>query len=195
MINYIVFFLSKIQNYIRTKNQYIDIMQEENLFDLSKLGMKVYDTPPKPVDMEKMLQGYELVPINLWKTLKYKTHIRYLRTDGNMKKGGYILHVEETTDSSGAPSLKFDIISGFYQNSVKWSVYSSSIDKIWKKVTNEEPDPNAALAQKCLQEIENIKDDMNYCKKSIDLIKQEIQKLSNENSRIVNLIRKLHNLK
>lgn len=168
--------------------------KKENIFDLTQLINKSNDVEVKNInttsDNSQLLQGYEIVPQAQWDKIPYRTHIRYLRTDGQMRKGGYINAVTHTIDKDGKDTIKFDMVSNFTPTAIKWPLYEGSVDKIWKRV-----DAPVAQQSTSAADLGEIKEDIVYCKKSIDLIKQEVQKISNELVRTINLIKKLHNIK
>lgn len=138
------------------------------------------------IDQNALLQGYTAVDQANWDKILYKTHIRYLRTDGQFRKGGYVVNTIHTTDREGKPTIKIDLVSNFGPNAIKWSLYKGSIKKIWSKVSEYTESPSAHLAP--------LKEDIEFCKKSIEQLCQKIQQMENENIRILNLIKKLHNI-
>lgn len=163
----------------------------DNIFDLSKLAKQSNDIEIKSEQIE-INDNYELVDKENWSKIPYKTFIRYLRKDGSLRKGGFIKTIWKTKDTSGQDTLKIDLISGFGFNGTEWSIYSSSIEKIWKRKEN-----MTEIEQPTIKntEIDDMKEELQYLKRSIDHIKKELQNISNEQMRIVQLIKKLHNIK
>ncbi len=163
----------------------------DNIFDLSKLVPQSSDIEVKHEQVE-LTDNYELVEKENWDKIPYKTYIRYLRKDGSLRKGGFVKAIWKTKDNSGHDTLKIDLVSGFGFNGTEWSIYSTSVEKIWKRKEN-----MTEIEQPIIRntEIEDMKEEIQYVKKSIDNIKKELQNIKNEQMRIVQLIKKLHNIK
>lgn len=146
-----------------------------------------------------LLKGYELVKKNNWANIQIRSHIRYKRIDtGELRRGGYLIQVIPDIDQEGDQTLKFDLISNFRPDGVKWSVYAKSIEKIWVK-------PNINPLQVTM-DLTELKNDIKYCKEQIELIRLSIQKINidkienrfqkidDEQMRTVILIKKLHKI-
>jgi hypothetical protein len=168
----------------------------ENIFDLSKIGGIANDIQVEPVssisyDQNALLQGYNMVSIEKWANITSGSHIRYLRKDGEFRKGGYITSIINTQDNEGINTIKFDLVSNYSPTAIKWSLYRGSIDKIWVKesapVLPPQPRDNTELLE--------LKMDIKLCKDAIESIKKELQKINNEQMHTVSIIRKLHNIK
>ena len=73
---------------------------------------------------------------------------------------------------------------------VKWSISFDNIDKIWKKKNNiySMPVDNKGVIDSNTESIE-------YLKTKLDQFSVDIAKINNEQQRIVNLIKKLHNIR
>jgi hypothetical protein len=177
-------------------------MEKDKVYDLSLIAPKSNDieVTAGAKDITEELKNYTIVPLGEWDKIPYKTFIRYKRSDGKIPKGGYLMSITHTNDSNDKDILKIDMSSSLFKKAVKWFVYSNSIEQIWKRNDSEAPTQDAPRLELNEEELQNIrslsdfKDDVIYCKKSIEIIKQEIQKLSNEQMRIVSLIKKLHKL-
>lgn len=162
-------------------------MPKENIFNLAQLtpiSNDVESPTGNQID-DKLLQGYTEVDKSMWDKLPYKTHIRYLRTDGTMRKGGYIKGVTQTTDKSNKDTFKFDLVSNFLPGAISWQLYAGSVEKIWKK------DSNDIMPQQDIPDLSDIKDDMSFCKQQIALLAKEIQKNSADILRLTQFLKKM----
>lgn len=173
---------------------------KENIFDLSQLVPKSNDVEvqikqkQKQIeDPEELLKGYVLVPREQWVNLQPNTQIRYMRKDGEMRKGGYLTYVNRTTDvdDKGNDILKFSMLAGNYAAAKRWVVSSASIEKIWRQSNMELMEQHGLNNS---EEIKELKESIDYCKRSIDILAQELQRINNENTRIIKLIKKLHKI-
>lgn len=165
-------------------------MSNTNIFDLSKIASPSNDIeskPVEPIDQESSLIGYELILPNEWKSIPYGAYIRYLRKDGAFRKGGIIQGVWSNIDKSGNEVVKIDISAGFNSRIAKWSITSNTVEKIWiKKMNNSQSAPMSASA-----DISELKEDIEFCKDSIKQLSKEIQKMQNEQMRIIGILKKL----
>jgi hypothetical protein len=164
--------------------------------DLTKLVPKSNDVEVPQIgyqtNTEALLVGYTEVPRDQWISIPYKTHIRYLRNDGKMVKGGYVVSLINTTDKDGKNTIKIDIVANMSQpNAMNWSIYGSSIDKIWKQDSS---------SNQGAMELQNIQTKLNKAMERItelneknNLIVGEIQRIKNENNRIIQMVIKLNN--
>lgn len=170
-------------------------MANENIFDLTKLAPdnKQPIKKIKPmIDKESLLEDYQLVDKANWEKIPYKSHIRYQRTDGEFRKGGYVTKIEHVKDQDGNPTIKIDMISNFSATAIKWSVYIGNIQYIWIKKQDES---QHSQPQSHNIDMSELQEDIKYCKQSIDQMRQKIQQMENETARVLTLIKKLHNLK
>lgn len=163
----------------------------ENIFDLTKIGSKIADIQVEQIPQifdQDLLIGYTLVdPLN-WTTIPINTHIRYLRQDGDFRKGGFITAIINTQDNDGSNTVRFDLISNFSPTAVKWSIFRNAIDKIWQKLNNT---PETHVQNNILVELQ---DELKTYKNALEVLQKEIQKINNEQMRTVLLIKKLHNI-
>jgi hypothetical protein len=161
---------------------------------------------PLPTESELSLQGYSLIEQSQWDKIPYKTYIKYLRNDGVMRKGGFVKSIVHTLDKNNNDTIRFELVSNFSSNATTWQLYAGNIKKIWKKEGQTYiPDENVYdprliqpnqvnLTNQVNQiDITEIKEDIEFCKKTIDLLKKETQKNTNDISRMVNVIRELMN--
>ncbi len=162
-------------------------MSKENIFDLSKIAAPSHDyeaEAPKEIDREMLLEGYEFVPQNDWKYIPYGSLVRYLRKDGNFRKGGVVQGVWPTTDKEGNNIIKIDISSAFGDK--RWSVNSNTVEKVWVKRSQQQTAPT---------DISELKEDVESLKESIKQITIQIQKINNEQLLLLGLIKRLHKIK
>ena len=151
----------------------------DNPFDLTKListdkiiEKKIYK--PNIISDEektKLLENYEKVPHDKWLQLQQGAHIRYLRKDGDMRKGGFIKY----TDPSG--SFIYIVNTPYESATTKgWRINLDTIDTIWAIKTNIPKNINNID-----EKIANIEDDIRQ-------LKLEIQRVTNQQKRIIQLI-------
>lgn len=165
-------------------------MSKENIFDLSKIAGSSNDVESKHMsasDQEASLIGFDLVPPQEWKLIQPGSQIRYLRNSGEFRKGGTVQDVWTHIDKSGNEIVKIDVTASMgnsYRNA-KWSITSQLIDKIWIKKSEQ---------LRPIADNSGIKDDLDLCKESIKQLTKEIQKINSEQFRMIDLIKKLHNL-
>lgn len=162
------------------KNYFIkEYIMKRKVYDLSKLAPKSKDIEVKKdnENQEQLLVDYEDVSPEKWSKLAYGTHIRYLRKDGTFRRGGFIKAIWV---SDGI--IKIDLASSMIPTANNWRIVSNTIDKIWMKKTERGLEQNYT----------EIKDDVEYCKKSIEFLKREIQKINNEMLRVVAFLKKRH---
>jgi hypothetical protein len=189
-------------------------MSKQNIFDLSKLVPKsndieienTYSGNANNGNTDELLVGYTEVPKDKWINIPYKSHIRYLRTDGKFVKGGFILSLVNMSDKAGIPTIKINITSTLNkQNSSNWSVYATSIDKIWKQNYDETnpnnlTNPNNVGLEGSSNEVANLKtklnqaiEEINQLNKKNNAIIAELQRLKNDQTRMIQMISKINN--
>lgn len=170
-------------------------MSHNNIFDLSKIASPVNDVEAHPsdsTDQESSLVGYELVLPNEWKNIPFNSFIRYLRKDGSFRKGGLIQGVWNNLDKSGNEVVKIDITAGFGSKITKWSIVSNSIEKIWiKRPSGQSSGLSGMQGMSGMTDMSELKEDIEFCKDSIKQLTKEIQKMQNEQIRIIGILKKL----
>jgi hypothetical protein len=175
--------------------------EKESIFNLSTIGAHQNDTQVKeiPAEDNPLLKNYKLVPKDEWANIQPRSHIRYKRLDtGELRRGGYLVKVTPDQDQELHDTLKFDLVSNFKPDAVKWSVYAGSIEKIWVK-------PDIGFPP-VIMDLTEIKNDIKYCKEQIELLRSSMQKMNmeqiesrfqkiaDEQMRTVILIKKLHKI-
>jgi hypothetical protein len=87
---------------------------------------------PKATKSEQeLLEGFTPVPREKWTDLPYGAHIRYRRSDGEFRNGGYIKSIWISRDSSvpGATRIELANAPG---GSRTWSITLDYIQDIWQ---------------------------------------------------------------
>ncbi len=178
----------------------------ENIFDLTKLVEIQHEEQVKkdallvsPEDQARMLTGYDEVPRSEWDTIPKDFHVRYLRKDGNFRRGGYVRNTWISASGKRKGSTCIQLAGSSNFKATSWVVCFDDIDKLWKKNANAQPQQVAnAVPAQAMADVSGIKtntESIEYLTKSIDQIKINMTRLQNEQTRIVNLIKKLHHIK
>lgn len=167
--------------------------QSENIFDLHAIipETKEIETSTKSTliteqDRAGLLANYEEVPREQWTDLPIKIHIRYLRKDGTFRRGGFVKNIWASVNKAGTEV--FQMSSSLSYNSKTWRVPFSSISKVWKSKKFNKTADVEKIAKSTTTNTEQIE----YLTKSVEQLRIDLTKLSNEQARIVKLIRKLH---
>lgn len=183
----------------------------ENIFDLTKLAPFELDIElkkqPTVIDIDeknKLLTGFNELPVEEWDTLKYNDHIRYLRNDGTFRRGGYFKNSWIGTYGKNKDKRCIQLGSSKMSNTSMWSLCYDDIHTIWKNTTVYKKKSNndtdiTGEAKEINQELQNMVNTMQetiqYMSKSIEQLKIDVLKNNNEQKRIINLIKKLHGIK
>ena len=180
-----------------------DKKEPENIFDLTKLAKIELDHEVKPKaamisseEQQKLLNEYAEVPREDWIKLTDGDIIRYLRKDGIFRKGG--LFKNSWIGTSGRNKDKHCIqmaplISKYNNNGNNngntWTICHDDIDKIWKKkrLTLEIPQEGSKMSI--------MEEKIEFLTRTTEQQKIDLLKLKNEQTRIINLIKKLHNIR
>lgn len=164
------------------------------MFNLSALIPKGPDQPYKFIpksfsdsEISSLLNGYELVPENERNTLKTNIHIRYMKENGEFKKGGYVVNTYISNKPETKGNIMIRLKSSLAPNAKEWTINLSKVSDVWR-TTKFKPKKT----------IENISEDLKIAKddtkSQIEQINIELFRLANENRRIIALIKKLHNI-
>jgi len=166
-----------------------------NIYDLSALANVENDIEIKKkenskMDREQLLKGYDEVPQSEWKSLAYGIHIRYLRKDGLFRKGGFVKNTWVGLTGVNKGKNVIQMCNNMSYKAVKWVISLDKLDKIWKKKNNmyTMPVDNKGV-------IDSNKESIEYLRTKVDQFSVDIAKINNEQQRIVNLIKKLHNIR
>ena len=163
--------------------------KEDKKYKLEKLLGKSNDVEvgDSNLNTEKLLEGYEEVKPELWDKLMLNTHVRYLRTDGNMRAGGYIKSIVHTLDLENRDTIKIEMAGTLAPTAKTWSIFRGNIEKLWKKTSE--------VAHTTIDysgEIASNKKTIEYLRRDLEGTKRELQQVKNDLQRIINLIKKLH---
>ena len=184
-------------------------IETDNIFDLTKLipienseELKKESSKIQQLDQNKLLNGYTEVPRADWDKIPKQTHIRYLRKDGNFRKGGYVLTswIDAYGKNKGKNSLQ--LANNLSYRATKWSIVLEVIDKIWQKnksanipISNESYSTASNSTNNLQHIVTEHTESIEQIRKTVDLLKTDLVIITNEQKRIINLIKKLHNIK
>lgn len=171
---------------------------KKNIFDLSKLAPFVNDTevhgaavnmPAKSlVDQEKLLADYYEIPEKEWENIKPGSYIKYMRSNGTMRKGGLLKNITPANDLEGNDTIKFDFSGSIGVKVTSWSVYKGSIKKIWRKNDG----PIEKEYDLLFTDVQDLNDEVKRQKNTIENLNIEIQQMRSEQLRIMLMIKKFH---
>jgi hypothetical protein len=169
---------------------------------LTKLAKIELDHEVKPKasiisneEQQKLLNGYIEVAREDWIKLIDGDIIRYLRKDGIFRKGGLIKNswIGTSGRNKDRNCIQMAPLISKYNNNNNnnnsWTICHDDIDKIWKKkrLTLEIPQEGSKMAI--------LEEKIEFLTRTTEQQKIDLLKLKNEQTRIINLIKKLHNIK
>jgi hypothetical protein len=176
---------------------------DSNIFDLTALvGIQNEQELKKTVnavsidDQTKMLQNYNEVDRDQWDKIHPSSHVRYLRKDGLFRRGGFIKNswVGLYGTSKGKKCLQLSSSPSY--KSTKWTICLDDIEKIWKRnPTSVTTCEKNIISPELNTTIQSNKESVEYLVRSVEQLKIDISKINNEQTRIINLIKKLHHIK
>lgn len=182
-------------------NKTKDPSNDSNIFDLTALvgiqneqELKKKTSSVTPEEKERMLSDYSELNKSEWETIPILSHIRYLRKDGAFRTGGFVKNswIGLYGPSKGKKCLQ--LAAGQDYKSTKWTICLNDIEKIWQKNNNTlASDKN--LSPEIKNNIQSNKESIEYLLRTVEQNKIDISKIMNEQTRIINLIKKLHNIK
>ena len=192
-----------------------DESKPDNIFDLSKLataddGHETYGGASKkntgqassakkgailPAEQEQLLQNYTEVLKEDWEKIPPGIHIRYLRNDGTFRRGGVVKNIVSVLNGRDKDGTMIQLSYSAAYNSKSWNITLSHIDRIWQANAAATSTSAASSTGNVSQDMTGSTEKIEYLTKSIDQIKIDISKINNEQQRIVNLIKKLHNIR
>lgn len=105
-----------------------------NPFDLTKLVVagglvetkKYKPDTYTPEEKKEMLNGYICVPKERWLKLEVGTHIRYVRINGEMRKGGYVQYIDPKGDYIMVSAINIG------NQSKCWKLPLIGVSEIWR---------------------------------------------------------------
>jgi hypothetical protein len=184
-----------------------------NIFDLTQLIPITKEVEYKrdnatltEESRKKLLANYTEVTPEDWHSIEPYEHIRYMRKDGQMRKGGYVKNQWLESNGRNAGNQCMQLINKLAKyNTTAWTICFNDIEKIWirgklikknkpvRQNNNVDEEGNAISNSGTLSE--ETQQTLEFMTKQMDMLKTEVTRLSNEQKRIINLIRKLHNIK
>ena len=175
-----------------------------NMFDLSSIigiqneqEIKQASAIVSADEQKQLLQNYEEIDVNKWSDIQPPAHIRYLRKDGAFRRGGFVKNVWAGIYGNTKGKKCIQLSSSMHYKSTKWTVCFDDIDKIWRKkeVFSGGTDEKNIISPEVHNTIQSSKESIEYLTRTVDQLKIEIAKINNEQTRMVNLIKKLYNIK
>ena len=188
-----------------------DAGKKENIFDLTKLvsmeneeELKKESTEITSSDQDKLLENYIEVASSDWDKIPKNTHIRYMRKDGNFRKGGFVKAswISSYGKDKGKKSLQ--LASNMSYKATKWTIVLDEVDRIWKKnITSNissntsntsnisnggDTDAVAGLQNQVKTNTELIE----HLTKVVENLKIDNARLANDQTRTLNLIKKIY---
>lgn len=195
--------LSDSENIYKNNNE---INDNENIFDLTKLvsmeneeQVEIEKNLINKNEQEKLLQNYIEVDKNNWDKIPKNTHIRYLRNDGLFRRGGFIKNIWINSYGTKQGTKCIQLASNMTYKAQKWTVSINDINKIWKKndieliQNNENTDIITSRINILSETIEKNKENIDYLLKITDQLKLTLKQTQNDQQRIMNLIKQIHN--
>ena len=173
-----------------------------NMFDLTSIinmqneqEIKQAEHTISADDQQKLLQNYEEVELDKWPDIQPSSHIRYLRKDGAFRRGGFVRNVWAGLYGNTKGKKCLQLSSSQNYKSTKWTVCLDDIEKIWKKKEIIASVEKNIISPEVHNTIQASKESIEYLTRTVDQLKIEISKINNEQTRMVNLIKKLYNIK
>lgn len=157
----------------------------DNIFDISA---NRFADANSGYDMKELLKGYDEIPRAKWEEIEPNTHVRYLRKDGKFRKGGYVVSVSKVSSGRYKGSTTMTLRHSF-GNGKTWNLPCDNVKKIWAKEHH-----GASANGVPSKDLADMKSTLEYLKGKVDSIEVTQQQQANEQSRIVNLIKKLHGI-
>jgi hypothetical protein len=167
----------------------------EDRFDLKSLiPPSAGVVHPKKVfsagEKSNLLDGYELVPPNLWVKIPKKTHIRYETVEGAFRRGGFVSHHWMSKDGKQFTQLVFDKYKRADDGTnPSWSICHDKTSRIWKKISFDKQcdqqgqSPNVNQSQ--------FVNDMKIMASEIKRLQQRVSQLELNQKKLVKVIKQL----
>lgn len=76
-------------------------------------------------DIDKLLQGYIILPKQMWTSMERGTHVRYMRNDGRFVRGGF---VNSYVSQNGRDMLT--LANGFNASEKGYSIWTVALDGV-----------------------------------------------------------------
>jgi hypothetical protein len=134
-----------------------------------------------------LLKNYDEVNKANWGELPANIHVRYTKKDGSFKRGGYVVnqYISNKEETKGAKMLRLK--SNMTSNAKEWTINLEGIAKLYQnKLFKAKISPDTAIG--------GIKQTTDGLQNQVEQLSIEVSRLSNEQKRIIALIKKLHNI-
>jgi hypothetical protein len=140
-----------------------------------------------PEQKEKMLENYEEVSEGGWNQINSGTHVRYQKTGGAFMRGGFVgsTYISNKEKTRGNKMMKLTTAPGGGKD---WTINLSGNEKMWKNVKFQSKETPAVVIDG------GIKQTTDNLQNKLEQIEIELTRISNEQKRIIALIKKLHNI-
>lgn len=174
-----------------------DARRQKNIFNLQELisSSKTSSEPYKfrgsdsysDSQIAELLIGYEYVSKEDRGMMTPNIHVRYKKENGDFKRGGYVVrnYISHKPDTKGHRMLRLK--SSLGPGSKEWTINLENISDLWK-TTKFQPKPSV---ESISGELQNTTDGL---KNRLEQLTIEVSRISNEQKRIIALIKKLHNI-
>lgn len=159
-----------------------------NPFDLTKLiptGGLVEKQGYRPEifttdEQKNMLKDFKLVPKEKWLQLQIGTQIRYIRKDGEMRKGGYIQYIDPKGEFMSISLTEID-----QRQSKHWRLPLNGVAEIWCADANASAAASFQKMSSAPTSNPDINETIASIKEDIRQLKIEIQRVMNQQKRII----------
>jgi hypothetical protein len=175
---------------------------EPNMFDLTSIigiqkeqEIKQMATTVSTDEQKNLLIDYEEISSEKWDSIQQHTHIRYLRKDGSFRRGGYVKNVWVGIYGNTKGKKCIQIATSLSFKAAKWTVCFDDIEKIWQQKEFLINSKKNIIAPEVNTILQSNKESIEYLTRTVEQLKIDIAKINNEQSRMVNLIKKMYNIK
>lgn len=126
-----------------------------------------------PDEKKQLLVGYEKLSHDKWLQLFPGSHIRYMRKDGEMRKGGYVRYVDIDNQNLYLSTFPLDI-----PNAKGWKLPLDGVAEIWVVSKHNTKIPTTSCSN-------DLREDLISLKEDVKQLKIEIQRITNQQKRIL----------
>ena len=173
--------------------------KSENIFDLTAIvGIQKEEEIKKKSalitddEQKALIKDYIEVNKDEWSVIPNNTHIRYLRKDGAFRRGGFIKNSWIGVNGASKDKKCLQLSASMNYKASKWTICLDDIEKIWKKKS---PEQKNIISSDIQNMVRTNNETTEYLTRSVEQLKIDVTQLSNEQKRIINLIKKLHGIK
>lgn len=169
------------------KNKELDINSEEK---------KIKYKPKKISDEEiiEYLKGSILIPKTKWKDLYDNSNISYIKNDGGFVKSGFIKLIY---NKDGEDYIRYGSKLDRYNNDKyykEFTVKFSNIKELYKKIDNSAIIEYRLIKDNVEKIISKFTEELTLLDEKFNNLDEKINKLDKNHIKIINLIKKLHNI-